>query len=193
MNDTLERLKKDFSDFSCNVSDTCLFAQTTWKASTPGVSEVRMSLRGIDPFSGKELDPGIIAASFDRLTTRFRSGRLALYGIYEIVLEAYDTEGNNLGIFHTQKIEIKSKGSKPYLKYRIHREMHGWSCVMIQKEDTNCWERLRGHLWITYNGRQYRLPEARDDSGQICVYIPSTDATVFTDDKTLPEPQREGD
>lgn len=190
MNDTLERLKNDFSDFSCNISDNCLNAQTSWRASTPGVSRVRMSLKGIDPLTGKEIRPEKVTASFDRLTGKYRSEKLALYGIYEIVLEAFDSNDNNLGVFHTEKIEIKIKGSKPFLKYSVHPEAAGWSCVEIEKEDTNCWERLRGHLWVSYEGRQYRLPDARDDRGRVRVYIPSTVATVFADDKTIPEPQR---
>ena len=190
MNDTLERLKNDFSDFSCNVSDNCLFAQTSWKASTPGVSRVRMSLKGLDPFTGKMIGPEKVTASFDRLTTKYRSGRLSLYGTYEIILEAFDTNDNNLGVFHTEKIEIKTKGSKPYLKYAVRPAAAGWSCIEIEREDTNCWERLRGHLWISYNGQQYRMPDERDDTGRVRVYIPSEKATVFTNDKSLPEPQK---
>lgn len=187
MDETLNQLKIGLNSFTANAANACLTMNTNWKINTPGVSKVCVRLAGQDPLTGNELPTDYLTASFDHLTSKFTSVKLPLYGTYELQFEAFDKNGFSLGIFWTQKIDIKNPDKCPRLTYSLYPATAGWTCVEIQ---TNCWKRVCGHLWIEYNNRQYLLRDKVDTRGHMRIYIPSINARLFTDNENLPEPQR---
>ena len=178
------RLKNDFSDFTCTVGDTNLCMRTAWRGKTTGIKEIAVYLEGKAPLTGEAISKREVAR-FSITKTQEEFPTSSLHGKYTLRFAAFGNDGQCLeeNFREPYYVYVENSSTCPYVEYSI-AHVRGWLQLSIK---SNCWRRCSGHIWADADGRLYQLNTYDKEKKQINFFFPdeTMELSLFVDDKDI--------
>ena len=172
MPNLVERLVFDFH-FSCYTSESVdgkcrIHISSDWKGGTPGVSEIRYRLSGVNPLTGQPLPENTFCGRFTATDTERTSNLLSLNGDFPLRFDAVMMNGEIIRDFREPfTVSLSCDAGRPTLQYRLSPAGNGWTRFSM---DCNCAKAVSGKLWLFAEGRLHFLPPFRGES--LTCYLP---------------------
>ena len=174
MNEILiKQLNRDFGPFKPFLADDgcTLNLISGWAGETPGISELRLYVEGINPLSGKPVKSSDYV--FNRSCNR-RSDTIRLYGDFKLHFDAVCNDGSRIRDFRPpQPLSLRCASCKPKVKWEY--KAAGNFCKLVFT--SNCWPFCFYNIWIQAQGRFQTLGAGLPVvNNTLTVYLPCKSA-----------------
>lgn len=131
------------------------------------VEYVAVQLSGLDTLTGAE----VIKKDTLRSGTLIQFNNLILDGKVQISYRAKLKDNPALERFMTDEyIELSNPERRPQICI-VKKKIKGEFTKVTLKG--NCWERLKGKVWLKYNGRYQAVPIRKNPPAEITVWLPT--------------------